>query len=152
MTIFLTLLTVITAAFIFLNSLTGSEVSHTKSSAVAEAVRPVIDPDETLPPKTLDALVRKAAHFIEFGILGCQLMGLTLLLAHLKKRRVITMMCTPLFLSLLAAVLDEYIQSLLDRTSMVKDILLDFVGSAAGIILVWAIYEIFRSVRRNHHE
>ena len=146
--VMLALLTALTVVYIFRNSLTVGEVSNAKSGAVAEAVRPVVDPGASIPENTFNALVRKAAHIVEFGALGCELMGLTLITARIRKRRAAAYICTPMFVTLLVAVADEYIQLFTGRTSAVGDVLTDFAGSMAGIIITGAAYAVHRAARR----
>jgi VanZ family protein len=149
--VFSVLLTVIlipTITFILHNSLTVSEASYAQSNVIAEAIQPVFNADAHITASVFAALVRKAAHVTEFAVLGCELMGLTLIWVTVKKLRAINFICTPLFFSLLVAVTDEYIQTFTGRTSTVKDVLIDFIGSIAGIIIVSLIFAVVKSAKR----
>lgn len=81
--------------------------------------------------------IRKLAHFLEFVLLGL------LLCRSFSAFGVKNFTATGyiLFLGLLAAVVDEYIQSFSPgRGSMVKDVLLDF----SGVFCAWLEYRIWQ--------
>ena len=81
--------------------------------------------------------IRKLAHFLEFALLGL------LLCRSFSACGVKNFTATGyiLFLGLLAAVVDEYIQSFSPgRGSMVKDVLLDF----SGVFCAWLEYRIWQ--------
>ena len=81
--------------------------------------------------------IRKLAHFLEFALLGL------LLCRSFSAFGVKNFTATGyiLFLGLLAAVVDEYIQSFSPgRGSMVKDVLLDF----SGVFCAWLEYRIWQ--------
>ncbi len=125
--------------FIWGNSLQVSEVSNAASDTVAEAVRPVAEP--ILQPVTssngrifgytYNAFIRKAAHVLEFFTLG----ALLFMLARNRFDRIPLI----LLIALATAVADETIQIFNGRTDSVKDILIDFGGSAAGIAITAAL-------------
>lgn len=130
------------AAFIFGSSLDHAAESTAKSDAAADAVEPLFSPlyefftGEKPTRLTLVRFVRKGAHFAEFFVIGAVLTWVTLLLpGGFKWERVFL----PLFFSLLAAVGDEFLQTFLDRSGQVRDVVLDFAGAACGIGLVLLI-------------
>ena len=90
-------------------------------------------------------LVRKAAHFTEYGILGVLL---ALELANFVKgwfRRFVE----PLMLALTAAFIDETIQLFVEgRSGQVMDIWIDISGAALGILITLAIIGNRRGKRR----
>ena len=90
-------------------------------------LRPLFDSDDRM-----HKFVRKAAHFIEFAALG----GCIGLFTDGVTRRFWQSWAVfmPLFVILLTGVVDEFIQSFSDRTSMVKDVLLDFSGGLFGLL------------------
>jgi len=134
----LVVLTLLTTAYIFHNSLKDSEASHESSDKIVEVVEPVVKPiTEKLPgDKGLSFWVRKAAHFIEFFALGLCAMALGL---ALRARFGPSFLGYVLFYVLLTAVTDEFIQSFTGRTSSVKDVLIDLGGAVLGIALVGAV-------------
>lgn len=83
-------------------------------------------------------LVRKGAHFAEFALLGCALLG------HVKARqmrREIPRPCLLAFgLGALYAASDEFHQVFVPgRSGELSDVLLDCAGVAAGIVLLWLL-------------
>ena len=85
--------------------------------------------------KNLSYFVRKAAHFTEYFILA-MLLFLTFrsFNVSLWNQGVYS-----LFLVLLCAVLDEYLQSFVFRTSSVSDVVLDFCGGLIGVVMLLGI-------------
>lgn len=77
----------------------------------------------------LSYLVRKAAHFTEYLILGV-LLFLTFRMFHMN---LWNQGIYSLFLVLLCAVLDEYLQLFVSRTSSVSDVMLDFCSGLIGV-------------------
>jgi VanZ family protein len=104
-------------------------------------IKPIVDPQNKISKDFFSFLIRKAAHFTEFMLLGMEIM---LLHSIAKKPRIFTM----LFIALSAAVSDESIQMLSDRTDSVKDILLDFAGAVCGIAAVLIIYSVISHIKK----
>ena len=79
--------------------------------------------------QTLSYFVRKTAHFTEYFILGVLLFfTFRVFNVSLWNQGIYS-----LFLVLLCAVLDEYFQSFVFRTSSVSDVMLDFCGGLIGV-------------------
>ncbi len=91
-----------------------------------------------------DHIVRKAAHFCEFALLGC----LTLWTAYIKNKRVIRNLMPAGFVCLAVAVADEMIQiTSPGRSAEVVDVTIDFFGACAGalfFIIVLSIVKLFK--------
>lgn len=144
----LLMLILLTLSFIWGNSLDSRAASLDKSGRVLALLRPYI---LALPlpalhaPEAMSAFVRKLAHFVEFFILGGQLM----LLWRLIRPRV--RMATPLALSVGAACIDEGLQFVSGRAPMVQDVLLDSLGALAGIVLVWLLRSRGSRIRGTGH-
>lgn len=117
----LLLSTVLWVGFIFTRSLQPAEVSHAESMTVLGWLPPMF--------RWISLhFVRKAAHFLEFFLLG-------LLLCLDAGRLGIRRIWLPLGLGLLAALTDETIQRFVPgRSGELADVLLDFVGSTAGCL------------------
>lgn len=82
--------------------------------------------------KSIDFVIRKSAHFIEYMILSMVLFKISLIYKIKPKVSFIYI----LFICLLIANLDEFYQSLVaGRNSEVKDCLIDFAGSVAGLLI-----------------
>ena len=123
---------VLTLGFIFGNSEKSPEESTEQSDTVVEIVRPIIDPKEEMSDDEISHLVRKSGHFIEYLILGVEC---ALLAYHISKRLTLSGAVCSAGGCLLAADIDEYIQSFTGRGSMVADVLLDFCGAVSGIAI-----------------
>ena len=125
----LTGLIILALAFIWGNSLLPPEASWAVSEAVKAVLLALFPGGEAagegsgLP----GVLVRKAAHFTEFALLGA--------LLRARQRGLPGERTAPLLGGLLAALTDESIQYFTGRTSSVFDVWLDFAGAAAGAAL-----------------
>lgn len=81
--------------------------------------------------KMVHYLVRKSAHFLEYGILAA-LTYWTFKGFNVNK---LDQVVYSLFMVLSVAVMDEYLQSFVERTSSVSDVLIDFLGGITGILI-----------------
>lgn len=139
-TVLLTLLILLTIAFIFENSVRREQVSSERSTAVAEAITP-IPRDEYEKPSDWSAFIqhiRKAAHAVEFFVLGIELSALFLFV--LKKNGLWQRSWNALSILLAVAVTDESIQILSKRGPKVEDVLLDFCGAVVAVAFALLIY------------
>ncbi len=140
----LLLLTVLITVLIFANSFEDVAKSHEKSNAVTDVVESVVnDQDETV--TVLNSQIRKFAHIFEFALLGITVTLCLYLIKRCYSKRFYGFGC---FYALAIAVLDEYIQSFSNRTSAVKDILLDFSGFLIGAVLVLIGVRVFLIMRK----
>ena len=121
----LRLVLIATLCFILSNSMVGKEGSASLSRTVTAWLNGIGIP-------VTEHFVRKAAHFCEFGLLGCELMLLFWLRSGVRFQN----LCNAAFAALLSAVTDETIQIFSDRGSQVQDVVLDFSGALTGILLV----------------
>lgn len=112
----------------FYNSLQTCTDSNAVSMGAAAFVVPLLDPAGWLPADMFHVIVRKLAHFAEFGVLGICLTGASLNMDWSGKKRWIA----PILLGLLAAVVDENIQRVSGRVYSLRDILIDFGGTSSG--------------------
>ena len=88
-------------------------------------------------------LIRKSAHFFEYGALAAMLTIVFCLL----NQSVLNMMVYSLFITLLCAVMDEFYQSFINRGSRVQDIIIDFSGALVGTIFVVIGMKIFTTIK-----
>ena len=132
----------LTLVFIWSNSLAGSKQSNAFSGWVEHWLKPILDPQGKIPAKAFDYDVRKAAHCIEYAILGALLVWVT---ASMKQVNVWLL----LFTVLLTAVIDETIQIFTGRTSQVQDVWIDFFGASGGMLLAYGAKCLARK-RRAH--
>lgn len=129
------LATILWLWFIYARSAKPAVVSHAESEAVLGLL------DGLLPFLDLH-FVRKLAHFAEYFILG----GLLWLDWRLLGRGPLLL---PLGLGLAAAGADEYLQTLIPgRSGQISDVLLDFSGVAAAVILAQLLWR--RKERKTH--
>ena len=133
-------------AFIWLHSMMPAEDSAEESQRVGQFLTPFL---ELLVGEgnVTDHLVRKLAHFCEYGALGV----LTGALLLVKKESGIFRWSYALLCALAVAVIDESIQLLADgRGAQVQDVLLDTAGSLTGLLAVWLIATLVRWLRRRN--
>lgn len=134
-----------TAIFIFSNSMLSGEDSNQKNGVIVELIRPIIDPDGRMATYEIQYIVRKTAHFMEFFVFGASLTAISFLIG---KKIFTPWIFMPMFLTLAAAVADEYVQSFTGRTSLVSDIVIDFSGGMSGIVLAVVIYAIIMTINK----
>lgn len=134
-----------TAIFIFSNSMLSGEDSNQKSGVIVELIRPIIDPDGRMATYEIQYIVRKTAHFMEFFVFGASLTAISFLIG---KKIFTPWIFMPMFLTLAAAVADEYVQSFTGRTSLVSDIVIDFSGGISGILIAVVIYALIMAINK----
>lgn len=123
--LFLRLTLVATLCFIWGNSLLPGEESAELSGGLASWLNSLGLPIED------DGLLRKLAHFAEFGLLGTEL---TLLL-RLRGIKGMQNICLSALTAFFIAAADETIQIFSGRGAQISDVLLDFAGGVTGILL-----------------
>jgi VanZ family protein len=94
-------------------------------------------------------MVRKAAHFLEYALLG--LVALITLRAYTGRIR--AYVTAPLFYGLLAAVADETLQlHIPGRSGQLTDVWIDFAGfvfgAVAGVLIILFVINRFRAGKR----
>jgi len=136
------LLLISTLAFIWGNSLESVSESGAKSQSILSAVAPILE-IFVGEGRVTDHIVRKIAHFAEFGLLGCELMLLVVLRRRVRVQNTVNCLSA----ALTTAVIDEALQLLSDRGAQVSDVLLDFCGAASGIFFVLLLYGISRAAK-----
>lgn len=91
-------------------------------------------------------LLRKIGHFSEFALLGFLLSWYYLL----QGQRGFHRFTLPLLLSVLAANVDETIQTVIpDRGPSVIDCWIDTAGACTGIAVLFALYGVIRIIRKD---
>ena len=125
----------LTVAFIFYNSAQPVPEWQKASASVAETIVSVA-PNGGASFGSWTSFVnyiRKAAHALEFFVLGTEL---SLLFFAVLQKRGVQAVWNVLTLALLTAVTDESIQILSGRGPRVQDVLLDFAGSMTAVLLI----------------
>lgn len=140
----------ITIDFIFHNSMENGIVSYARSDAYI-GITNYYAAQFGLPPMDSN-FIRKAAHFLEYALLGFLLM----LCLRVCTPRCFRHISWPLLLVLVIADADEMLQlNVADRACLLSDVWIDFAGGFTGIlaglilvILFGAIAALFRLIRR----
>ncbi len=138
------ILSLLTTMFIWGNSLKSIPESSAQSSAVADKVQSVVDPQYKVEPSIFHNLIRKLAHVIEFFALGLFVCGFTICLGCELDKRFVSM---PLLIVLLIAVGDEWLQVYTERGSLVTDVIIDFAGALAGLLMAAMLYKIILKIK-----
>ncbi|MDD2363004.1 MAG: VanZ family protein [Oscillospiraceae bacterium] len=124
-----TVLSVLFTAFIFLNSIQNAAISSAQSGNFVVFLENILS-SIGISVSVSEFIIRKLAHFSEFFILGI-LLCLTLRTYTVKIIKNVTI---PLFLGILVAVTDEFIQLFsAGRAGLVADVVLDFSGFLTGL-------------------
>ncbi len=134
----------VTLSFIFLRSAKNREESMNESSDVSGAVKPIVDPENKIPQETFIHYLRKAAHFSEFALLGCEIIAL---FAAVNTELTLGSYFFSLLISMFFAVCDETVQIFSERGSLVSDIWIDFSGSFMSVTLFLILYSVIRLLR-----
>ncbi len=93
--------------------------------------------------KDVAYIIRKSAHFFEYGLLAA-LLAITF---YLLKQSKLNLVIYSLFITLLCAVGDEFYQSFIGRSSNVRDIIIDFSGALVGITCVGVVLGLIKSLK-----
>ncbi len=131
--IFFGILTAAVMTFIFSHSMMSIPESAQQSSGWLALLKPILDPNNRLSEDFFHNLIRKMAHFAEFGALGVCVGGFTTNLGWLHDKRYLSL---PMLITLATAVCDEFIQYFFERGSMVTDVVLDYSGALSGLFVV----------------
>lgn len=144
--IIVTVLTVLFISFIFFHSSKNADISEEESVATMGFFQSIFNA-MGIPVSLTDYIIRKSAHFCEFGALGV-LVSLTFYSYDKCIKAFPKRILSVLFVCLATAVTDETIQLFVPgRSGQVTDILLDFSGSATGVIAVCLILFIIYAVK-----
>lgn len=149
--ILLLLLIGATLAFIWTRSMKSRAASAAESAAVMELLMPLLELFVGGGNVT-DHLVRKLAHFCEFGLLGVEVSAWLALRAGEKHRPL-----PPLAFGLTVAALDETIQLFAaGRGCQLSDVALDFGGYVCGLgglrLLLWLIRRFQDPMQQEHKQ
>ena len=128
-------LSLLIIVFIYSNSVPSIPESRETSLSIAALLRPLLDPHHRMDDAVFHNLIRKLAHFVEFGALGVSLTALSAQFDR-KKRYLFG---TPMAVSALVALSDEGLQSFTGRGNSMKDVLIDCGGAFCGVLFVAAI-------------
>ena len=128
------LLIILFIAFIFSNSIETKDESASKSGRLLGIINIILE-KINIPILATDTLIRKAAHFAEFFILGTLLFGYTLIDRKIELKNEIYAS----FIACLVAMSDETIQYFSNRGSMLLDVWLDFLSATLAISFFYLV-------------
>ena len=155
--IILTVAVLINMAIIYFFSEESMEDSGNRSTGIVEKIMYLLHPDyDSLKWSTrmeimasTHRLVRKLAHFAEFGLLGFLSAWLVAYVNRRKKWiRAWLEWLIPIVFCLIYAISDEVHQIFSNRGASAKDVVIDFAGAVTGILLLRAILGIVRAAKR----
>ncbi len=132
----------LTALYIWSNSLQSGAVSNEQSKMVLEIIEDVFR-TPSLDTQEAQHIVRKAAHVMEFALLGLEMAVLLLLTGKMRGQNIVN----ALFAGLAAAVVDESIQAFTLRGSQVIDLWFDLAGVLMGIGIGLIAYMLLHKAR-----
>lgn len=141
----LIILIVLTVLFIWGNSVLGRDASTQQSAGVRGFLQNVVDL-LGLPWQVTTQVVRKAAHFLLFFLLGTEI-TLYRLCGRKLDRRDISSILGGVFT---VAFLDETIQIFSKRGPAIPDVWLDISGGVTAMLLVFALYYLIVACKRKH--
>lgn len=126
----LALLIVLTLLFIWGNSMQSGDVSGSMSGGVKAWL------ESALGFPVNEFLLRKAAHFSEYALLGAECAFLLRALCAAHGSRLLLLPCAGFF----AAAIDETIQIFSGRGSSLLDVWLDFSGFLTGFFAIYILF------------
>lgn len=142
--VILTVLTIAAVAAIFYNSSLSAVESSEQSSPITEYINSLLA-SWHIPLTVTQSLVRKAAHFTEYAVLGTLLTATVHLYAQKRSRTLLLALPIGAFV----AVCDELIQLFpAGRSCEVRDMLIDFCGILFAALIVTLIISVIEK-RRN---
>lgn len=132
-------------AFAFIHSSMPAELSEEESKNVLNILQ-YITKMFGLSTELTDHIVRKAAHFLEYSIIGMLLTCCAYSFSRTKPYRYYSQI---MFTGLAVAVTDEAIQlNVAGRSGQVTDVILDFSGVIAGAFITVLFFMIYRKIRK----
>lgn len=143
------ILIVLTVGFVFNNSAKPTAESQQASEVVAETIEGIAqktDAGDTKVSSTSVQYLRKAAHAVEFFVLGVELAAFSVIVGRRKYN--FQKFWNVLSVALAVAVADESIQIFSGRGPKVRDVLIDLGGAAVGISLTLLVHYIWISCRK----
>lgn len=137
-------------AFIWIHSVMSAEKSTVESTRVLELLINFLK-SLGINAELTDHIVRKAAHFCEFALLGC----LTIWCGYLINKNIVKLLLPVGGVCLAVAIIDEIIQIFSPgRSCQFSDVILDFSGSICGAVFFILIIIIILLIkkRKSKHE
>ena len=140
--IILSVLIVLTIAFIFIQSMLSKDISGEESAAVSGWLSSFINESTFIGAFILKNL-RKIAHFVEFGVLGAEFASYALL--YTQKKKVAIAIC--LIIDFTIAFIDETIQIFSGRGAAIQDVWIDFFGALSFTAACVGVFALIRTIK-----
>lgn len=139
-------LSILTVAFIFINSIFDADLSAQQSGSVLTFLNYILShiSDSLI---LTEHFVRKCAHFAEYFTLGAFLfLACKSFLLRLNAK----ILLAPV-VGLAVAIIDEFIQRFsVGRSSQLSDVLLDFSGVCTACVLLFVICKLVYNFKKNN--
>jgi len=118
---------------IFTQSLLPGSVSSNQSGFIVDTLYPLVSSvGINISVNTFSFIIRKAAHFTEFFLLG--LVWYMIYSKYFNKIKLVVIVLTH---GILTAILDESIQLFVSgRSGEIRDVLIDFSGVLSGVLMI----------------
>lgn len=140
----ITLIIILTLAVIWGHSFMSRAQSSEESSYVKDILESFINSSGNIFVIS-ELLIRKAAHFIEYAVLGIEFISLiTLGQLITQETKAYILYAISSVAALFVALTDETIQFFSGRASRVLDVWLDFAGASVAICLYLIIWSIIK--------
>ena len=123
---------------IYGSSMKSPKESGDLSQSVTDAIKPILDADNSIPDDVFEFRLRKFAHFFEFMVLSVEITVLYIILQ--KTPPCLTHSLIIVFLIMASALLDETLQIFSQRGSAVTDVWIDSSGGITGTVLTSSLY------------
>lgn len=138
-------LTALMILFAFFHSSMPADLSGDESESVMGILQDVLN-FLGFDTQLSDHIVRKAAHFSEYTVIGMLLLSCAYSLCRTRPHKYYLQIC---FFGLATAVCDETIQLFVEgRSGQITDVLLDFSGIVTGTVLMLLYFAIYRKLRK----
>lgn len=138
-------LTALMILFAFFHSSMPADLSGDESESVMGTLQNILN-FLGFDTQLSDHIVRKAAHFSEYTVIGMLLLSCAYSLCRTRPHKYYLQI---LFVGLATAVCDETIQLFVEgRSGQITDVLLDFFGVVTGTVLMMVYLVIYRKVRK----
>lgn len=138
-------LTIIYIPFIFYRSTLSADDSTVESTNVLGLLGSIFE-FLGLNMELTDFIVRKAAHFCEFALLGCMVIWVL----YLFTDQVVHNLVNTGFICIVIAITDELIQTFSPgRSCQVTDVLVDFSGAVSGVVFFVIVLLIYSRIKKS---
>lgn len=143
------ILLVLYILFVFSNSLTPAELSSEKSSYVLQLIHKTFDGIGVSAPWLTEHVIRKAAHFGEYTVMGILLFQSMSCLWQMGERRYMIHEAAAFFIPFMDETLQLFTEG---RSGQLSDVWLDMSGIVFGTVLFLSVKRILTKKRKKSLE